>query len=168
MPQDSTPLHIALDDALCTGCLSCMLVCSERHTGTTNLQRARIHIQLDPLSAEHSGRTCHQCTNAGRGNSPCADVCPQEAISYDEDLRAWRVNDDDCIGCGQCVDACPYQIMRLDPITDIAIKCDLCLGKMRCLQVCPPGALRLVDGDGKTVAGAVGSRQGVCEEDQHA
>jgi Fe-S-cluster-containing hydrogenase component 2 len=160
MPEATGSLHIALDESLCTGCLSCMLVCSERHTGTSNLQRARIHIELDPLTAEHSGRTCHQCADAA-----CAAICPQEAISYDEALRAWRVSDDDCIGCGQCVDACPYGIMRLDPVTDVACKCDLCLGKTYCVGVCPPGALRVVGlpAGGGEEAGDVSSACGMVD-----
>jgi len=141
MPDPIAPLHLELDENLCIGCLSCMLVCSERHTGTSNLQRARIRIQLDVLTAEHNGHTCQQCAD-----SPCAAICPQEAITYDEAVRAWRVDEGECIGCGQCADACPYEMIHLDPVTDTAIKCDLCEGKARCVEVCPPGALRLVDG----------------------
>jgi len=168
MPDPNAPLHIALDESLCTGCLSCMLVCSERHEGATNPLRARIRIDLDTLTAEHSGHTCRQCTDVA-GVAPCADVCPVEAIGYDEAVRAWIVSQDDCISCGQCVDACPWGIMKLDPVTDLALKCDLCQGATRCVEVCPTGALSLVDGAGVRVAGVGGgaTRQGICEEDTH-
>ncbi|NLG27057.1 MAG: 4Fe-4S dicluster domain-containing protein [Chloroflexi bacterium] len=165
MPESDAPLHIALNESLCTGCLSCMLVCSERHYGATNLLRARIRIRLDPLTAEHSGITCHQCTDGPGGLAPCADICPQEAIQYDDTVRAWLVTEDDCISCGQCVDACPYGIMQLDIVTDIAQKCDLCQGQAHCVEACPTGALSLTDADGRVLMGGGATQQGVCQED---
>ncbi len=168
MPDRIAPLHIALDESACTGCLTCMLVCSERHFGATNLLRARIRIDLDTLTAEHSGHTCRQCTDVD-GVAPCADVCPVEAIAYDPDVRAWIVSEDDCISCGQCVDACPWGIMTLDPVPDLALKCDLCGGAVRCVEACPTGALSLVDGAGVRVADVVvgATHQGAPEEDGH-
>jgi len=130
------PLRLHWDSKQCTGCISCVVVCSERHTGMSTLSRSRIQITVDPLDGSHSGKWCRQCNNA-----PCAQACPQEAIRFDESVRAWLVDDNLCTGCGLCVDACPFEIMRLDPVTGLAIKCDLCLGAFHCVQVCPAEAL---------------------------
>jgi len=60
-----------------------------------------------------------------------------------------------CIRCGQCVDACPYDTLKLADITDGAAfgtpylvaretPCYLCqkYGEMRCIPACPTGALK--------------------------
>lgn len=126
------------DEEQCTGCTSCVVVCSERHTGTSAPSRARLQVLVDPLSADRTARYCRQCDNA-----LCAAACPEEAILFDAALRAWIVLPARCTACGACVEACRFEAMRLDPIDDLAIKCDLCLGAARCVEICPSGALSL-------------------------
>ena len=130
------PVRIRWDKKACTGCLSCVVVCSERHFGMSAPSRARIQVLVDPLGGELDARWCRQCKNA-----ECAEACPENAIEYDEELRAWLVDDELCIGCGLCVEACPFEAIRLDPFTDIAIKCDLCKGATRCVEICPANAI---------------------------
>jgi len=103
--------------------------------------RARIRIVADLLGDGRFDATyCRQCEDAA-----CAETCPEEAITFDEAVRAWLVDADKCLACGACVDACPYGAILLDPVTDGATKCDLCLGAVRCVEICPPHALRLVE-----------------------
>lgn len=132
------PVHLHWNAEQCTGCMSCVIVCSERRTGESAPSRSRITVLVDPLCADQIVHYCRQCRNA-----PCAAACPQEAIQFDDGLRAWLINEERCNGCGQCVEACPFEAMRLDPRTGLAIKCDLCRGAAWCTQVCPSGALTL-------------------------
>ena len=134
--QEEKPVSIRWQKHLCTACLSCMAVCAERHTGTSAPSRSRIRIQQDVFRAEVTAEYCRQCRNA-----PCASACPEEAIRFDDGVRAWLVDEELCTGCGQCVEACPFDAMRLDPVTHSAMKCDLCLGETYCVKVCPAGAL---------------------------
>ncbi len=83
---------------------------------------------------------CRQCHDA-----PCAEACPDEAISFDEQVRAWRVDETLCQACELCVDACEYGAIRVDRVTGVAAKCDLCLGAVRCVEICPIQALVLMD-----------------------
>lgn len=132
--------HIEWNKDLCSNCMSCVVVCSERHTGTSAPSRARIRIMVDLLlDNEISAQYCRQCTDA-----PCAEICPGEAITFDKMTHAWLVDEDLCIACGACVDACPYESIVIDPVSDKAIKCDLCGGAVRCVEICPPKALALV------------------------
>jgi Fe-S-cluster-containing hydrogenase component 2 len=133
------PTHIVWDSVKCTGCLSCMVVCSERHLGLSVPSRSRIRIAVDPLGVDVAASYCRQCRKAA-----CAAACPQEAIQFDPVLRAWLVDDEVCSGCTACVEACPFYAIWLDPITTLAIKCDLCQGATRCAEVCPAEALRVV------------------------
>jgi dihydropyrimidine dehydrogenase (NAD+) subunit PreA len=50
-----------------------------------------------------------------------------------------------CTGCGQCVDACWYDAIRLDG--GLAVKGAACVGCGYCFQVCPTGALEVTAGD---------------------
>jgi carbon-monoxide dehydrogenase iron sulfur subunit len=132
------PVHIHWDRIACTTCMSCVVVCSERHTGTSSPSRARLRIQVDVLGADCEAAYCRQCANA-----LCASACPVGAISFDEELRAWLLDEDLCTGCGDCVEACPFDAIWLDPISGLAFKCDLCSGAVRCVEVCPSNALTL-------------------------
>jgi len=131
-------MRLHWDKDRCTGCLSCVIVCSERHTGMSAPARARIRVFVDILSADRTAHYCRQCANAS-----CAAACPAEAIQWDEGLRVWVVAAGRCNGCGVCVETCRFGAIWLEPVTHLAIKCDLCLGAARCAQICPSGALSL-------------------------
>ena len=124
----------------CSNCMSCMIVCAERHTETSAPSRSLIRIRAGLFDGSNSAEYCRQCQDAA-----CAAACPVQAISIDEQLRCWRVDDTLCVGCGECVDACPYHAIHLDAVTDVAAKCDLCLGATRCIEICPTGALTLTE-----------------------
>jgi anaerobic carbon-monoxide dehydrogenase iron sulfur subunit len=130
------PRPISWDKATCTGCMSCVVVCSERHTGMAAPNRSRIHIVINPLRSTHVGNWCRQCKKA-----KCAEACPVNAIQFNQQVGAWIVDEALCTNCGSCVEACPFHYMQLDPATDIAMKCDLCLGATHCVEVCPSSAL---------------------------
>ena len=52
-----------------------------------------------------------------------------------------------CIGCRECVQACPFGAMQFDEAGETAIKCDLCLDRLNaggttaCAGVCPTGCI---------------------------
>jgi len=50
------------------------------------------------------------------------------------------VNTDDCIGCGECVEVCPYnaiEVINGDAVIDPSL-CHFCY---RCIEQCPEGAI---------------------------
>ena len=130
------PAAIHWDKKKCTDCLSCVVVCAERHTGMSAPSRSRIRMLVDLLGGDHTAEYCRQCKKA-----PCVDACPEEAIQFDEQLRAWLVDEGLCTGCGLCIEACPFDAIWLDQSTGLATKCDLCLGAVRCVEICPANAL---------------------------
>jgi len=108
------PLRIDWDKARCTHCMSCMVVCSERHVGVSAPSRAHLRIAVDLLKGDYAlgardAEYCRQCQAA-----PCVAACPSEAFWLDEQVRAWRVDPGLCLACGACVEVCP--IMRFDSI----------------------------------------------------
>jgi len=64
------------------------------------------------------------------------------------------VNEDKCINCGECVLACPCDVLRLDAEAGVCVNkypedCQLC---HLCVYYCPSDALELTgDKDGKLV-----------------
>lgn len=85
-------------------------------------------------------KLCNLCEH-----SPCAQVCPVGA-TFDTPDGAVLVDPTYCIGCGFCVQACPYGCRFLNPITKTAEKCSLCYHRITrglrpaCVEVCPTQA----------------------------
>jgi Fe-S-cluster-containing dehydrogenase component len=67
---------------------------------------------------------CQHCENA-----PCVEVCPTGA-SMKLENGIVRIDPDTCIGCGLCVDACPYGVRYVDEDSNVAQKCKLCEEKV--------------------------------------
>jgi formate dehydrogenase beta subunit len=86
---------------------------------------------------------CMHCTDAA-----CVKVCPSGAL-YHTEYGTVGINHSRCIGCKECVSACPFDIPRYSRDTDKVYKCDLCIGRIRsnqlpaCVLSCPTGALTL-------------------------
>src|SRR4030042_1540998 len=90
-------------------------------------------------------RACMHCTDAG-----CVKVCPTKAV-HKTDEGIVFVDRNICTGCGYCVEACPFDVPRLDGsrLTGKAkmYKCILCKDRVdnglepACVKTCPPGAL---------------------------
>ena len=52
------------------------------------------------------------------------------------------VNNDECIGCGVCVDACPSDAIKM--VDDLAvIDEELCVDCGACVDECPNGAISM-------------------------
>jgi Fe-S-cluster-containing dehydrogenase component len=97
-------------------------------------------------------KLCNQCDDP-----PCVNVCPVNATHLTSDgvvIMDW----DKCIGCGYCVQACPYGARYLYPddysvkkLRGLADKCNWCYHRIQrglepaCVFVCPTGARRFGD-----------------------
>lgn len=46
---------------------------------------------------------------------PSRDVCPTDAISWNDAGEAATIDSTDCIGCGLCAARCPYGAISMDP-----------------------------------------------------
>ncbi len=115
----------------CTGCRSCMLVCSFIHADACNYQDSRIKIASEESRGRHTPSVCRFCEDP-----PCIQACPVDALSKGGETNAIRIDTALCNGCQSCVSACPYEAMFFDPKTDRAFTCDLCGGDPECVKVC--------------------------------
>ena len=112
--------------------------------------------KVDWLFTRHA---CMHCTEAS-----CEQVCPTEAISHQDGIVI--IDQEWCIGCGYCVQACPFHVPHKDEILGTARKCTLCttpgLNRLdegwepACVKTCPTDALIIGD---KTTLLADGKRR---------
>jgi len=154
-----------IDVTKCTGCRGCQLACKQwnqmpaRQTknygtyqnppdlqwNTWTLIRFQEVPDKDRVKWLFRKDGCMHCTDAA-----CVKVCPSGALYYSE-LGTVGLNKERCIGCKECVSACPFEIPRYDQKTDKIYKCDLCLSRIQsdllpaCIKACPTGALTFGD-----------------------
>jgi Fe-S-cluster-containing dehydrogenase component len=90
-------------------------------------------------------KLCNHCAH-----TPCTQVCPVGASFTTKD-GVVLVDGEHCIGCGYCVQACPYGSRYFNPDTHTADKCTLCYHRITkgrttaCVESCPVAARRLGD-----------------------
>jgi len=90
-------------------------------------------------------KMCNHCIN-----TPCTQVCPVGA-SYTTKDGVVLVDETHCIGCGYCIQACPYGSRFLNPVTKTAEKCTWCYHRIvrgmlpACVQACPTGTRQFGD-----------------------
>ena len=90
-------------------------------------------------------KMCNHCAAA-----PCVQVCPVGATYRTKD-GVVLVDPKHCVGCGYCIQACPYAVRFLNPETHTADKCTLCYHRLTkglkpaCVGACPVGARQLAD-----------------------
>jgi len=119
--------------------MRCELYCSFKFYKTHNPARARIHvIRSEPYI--DAPIICLQC-------GLCISSCPNGAISRNRKTGAIVVDEKKCTGCSLCVSSCPIGMITIDPVTHVAIKCDLCGGDPECVKRCPEGTLQYIDAE---------------------
>lgn len=135
------PKQLKIFPERCSACRSCELMCPLVNDATLNPEKSRIsvisffkHYYQLPYNFPS---TCKQCADA-----PCLSSCPTDAIYQSKDAtKKICIDYEACIGCGNCVSACPFGAMFFDPLKKIPFKCELCDGKPACAAICPTEAI---------------------------
>lgn len=160
---------VIADPIKCIGCRTCMIACVVEHSKEDIFYQDHEKINFNPkLEVVKNAKVsapiqCRQCEDA-----PCAKACPHNAIIREN--GSIIVNEKKCIGCKNCMLACPFgainlndvnegQVINLATIPDnklfciekmVANKCDLCSHSEEgpaCVRVCPTSAFRIVSED---------------------
>ncbi len=153
------------DGRRCTGCKACELACFMVHNQKSNhvgMTVGTVGVPVVPrlyLTRFEQGCMPIQCKHCE--DAPCLNVCSKGAISRIEHQVV--VDEQLCIGCKDCMQACPFGAITLLPYAKdgclvpqsgssetkvFAAKCDLCKDIPQgpaCVNACPHQALRLVD-----------------------
>ena len=138
-----------VDNRKCIGCHACTVACKSEHDVPVGVNRTWVK-QVEKGTFPNTRRVfsvtrCNHCTDA-----PCVTICPTEALFKREDGIV-DFNNDRCIGCKSCMQACPYDALYIDPETSTAAKCNYCAHRVdiglepACVNVCPEHAI--ISGD---------------------
>ncbi len=130
----------------CTGCMSCVMMCSYVKKGTFKTLDSRIKVTMKEEKMLNIPVVCLQCEKP-----PCADICPVNAIVKNRRTGLVEILPDLCIGCKACISACPFGAMTVDYDEGTATKCDLCNGQPECVKVCTVKALEYMQLDRSTI-----------------
>jgi len=138
-----------IDNRMCIGCHACTVACKSEHDVPIGVNRTHVkYVEkgIFPNSTrEFSVHRCNHCSNA-----PCVEICPTTAL-YTRSDGIVDFDNDRCIGCKSCMQACPYDALYIDPDTNTAAKCNYCAHKLdggyepACVIVCPVEAI--ISGD---------------------
>ncbi|HUU02148.1 MAG TPA: 4Fe-4S dicluster domain-containing protein [Myxococcota bacterium] len=154
----------AIDTTKCIGCCACMRACRAENdvppgNFRTWVERYRIdaadrvsvdaateddfvfeELPGDVVKAFFVPKLCNHCEKP-----VCNQVCPVGAAYRTRD-GVILVDSEHCIGCGYCVQACPYGVRFISPRSHTADKCTFCYHRITrglapaCVQACPKHA----------------------------
>ena len=115
-----------IDVSRCIDCRACLAACSIENNVPNN--HTRIWVKDPGLQGEFPNlkRTfvpynCMHCENP-----PCTEVCVSGATFKDPVSGLVLVDQEACIGCGYCVEACPYDVRYIDEKRGVVDKCNAC------------------------------------------
>jgi len=123
-----------IDNNLCVGCQSCMFACTRRFA-EGGLSKSSIHIHsAGGIDKGFVVIVCRACADP-----PCARVCPTGALAVREGGGV-KLDAAKCIGCGNCVEACPFGAVLWDGEQN---KPSICIYCGYCAPFCPYGVIAL-------------------------
>lgn len=141
-----------IDITLCVGCNACQVACKEENglpDSEEQILSPTAYTVLNEYNGVYVRRMCQHCVDP-----TCVSVCPVGAFTktaagpvlYDEDK---------CIGCRYCMQACPFQVPRYEWESNYprVQKCKFCAGRLEkglqpaCAEACPTGATKFGDRD---------------------
>jgi formate dehydrogenase iron-sulfur subunit len=156
----SEPMGFYTDTTVCIGCKACEVACknwnglpaevlplsgdSYDNTRALSGENWR-HVKfIEQFPADRSGGrwlmmsdVCKHCVHAG-----CLEVCPTGAIIRTE-YDTVVIQADFCNGCRDCIAACPFGVIEINPVSNTAMKCTLCYDRLQsglepaCSKACP-------------------------------
>jgi len=138
---------MAIDLERCIGCHACSVACKVENNVSLGHFRTKVYYYdfaaVNPYNRQPTMKRaflptlCMQCEDA-----PCLDACPTDAIARGADGIV-RIDDSICDRSRDCIKACPYGAIHIDPVAQVADKCDFCAHRLEadmapaCVEVCP-------------------------------
>jgi len=142
---------MVIDTLKCVGCSDCVVACQTENDVPTGYCRDWVTESVTgtypEVDIELRSERCNHCDNA-----PCVRTCPTEA-SHIIEGGIVLVDRDLCIGCGACIESCPYDARYRHPDLGIVDKCTFCVHRVKkgqdpaCVSVCPTNCMYFGDLD---------------------
>ncbi len=143
------------DAAKCIGCLSCVAACKKAN-GLPEENKYSLETSAETWTTVRFNKTadgkminvkmqCMHCTNPS-----CAGICPTGA-AHKTDGGVVVIDQEICVGCRNCMVACPYNIPGFSEEEGTVRKCEFCRERVAkglipaCAEACPAGAIEFGD-----------------------
>ncbi|MEM2910180.1 MAG: 4Fe-4S dicluster domain-containing protein [Nitrososphaerota archaeon] len=139
--QEKKRYAMLIDSSRCYGCMACVVTCAAENNVPIGFFRTWVERFVKPTGAViFVPKQCNHCEDP-----PCVRPCPTRATFRDPNGLV-LIDDNLCIGCGACVQACPYGARFPNPVKGTADKCTFCYHRLNkgllpaCVETCPTGA----------------------------
>ena len=133
-------LAMVIDLRRCFGCHACSVACKAQFDVPLGVWRSWVIVtergKYPDVKRHFLPVLCNHCEN-----TPCLKGCPATAIMRDENGIV-RQLEENCIGCGYCLQTCPYKMRFRHPEKNVANKCDFCAERLEqglepaCVNTC--------------------------------
>ena len=151
-----------IDESKCIGCKACQVACSQWNELSDEIggnvgvydnpsdltDRTWTLMRFNEVEAEGHLEWlirkdgCMHCEDPG-----CLKACPAPGaiVKYANGIVDFK--QENCVGCGNCVTGCPFDIPRISKKDNKAYKCTLCSDRVSvglepaCVKTCPTGAI---------------------------
>ena len=154
-PENLADIAMLIDVSKCISCWWCYAACKNYNNLPETIEPEK---EDPPELAEDTWSTLftfqnekgewdsrkHACMHCKEAS--CESVCPTGAISHNGAVVV--IDQEWCIGCGYCVQACPYDVPHKDEHTGTARKCTFCIDRIEngeipaCADACPTGSIK--------------------------
>ena len=143
-----------IDISKCTGCKTCQVACKDMNNLEVGRNFRRVSEYAGGTWKEVHGAwqqdvfayyvsiSCNHCAKPA-----CVEVCPKGALAKRADNGLVLIDQEKCIGCRDCEDACPYGAPQYNRASRRMTKCDGCQdrlaagGQPSCVDACPQRAI---------------------------
>lgn len=141
--------RMKLDKNRCIHCKACEVHCKVKNNNPVGIKFA-VHTSGAPqlkdgkVVMKASFQSCYHCENPD-----CVEVCPTDAMIRRDSDGLVYVDQELCIGCGACIEACKWHIPVLFEDRNVVGKCDFCMDRLdaglepACVTACTTHALTL-------------------------
>ena len=121
---------MVVDLRKCVGCQACTVACNSEWEVPAGYARTHIRFTgvtgtFPQLLSSFYVAQCNHCDHPA-----CIAPCPSGATYQDKATGIVKIDQAVCIGCGYCVEACPYGARYLNPVIHKVDKCDFCFARL--------------------------------------
>lgn len=142
-----TQFALFFNSIKCIGCYSCEVACKQENDIPVgprwiHLKRSERKQSTGKPDIKYELKRCMHC-----GNPLCKEACPVGAIEKTIN-GAVIINKDRCIGCKQCIEACPFHAPQYNEVSNLVEMCTLCNHRIlsgrnpSCVENCMSKAIR--------------------------